>query len=113
MGASFLNPSDDTWWACDSGLIPCVITQVLDQAKDFWVLVQLISRIIYHSDEKVFYQLEISPRRTKKEAIMAVLVYFLLGISLVEAIATGTSALVLQDQNYRALQMAIDADIAT
>lgn len=111
MGAGYLIPPDDTWWACASGLTPCVKTQVLNQTRDFCILVQLVPQITYCPDDTIFYQSETLLRQGKREVITAVLLSALLGVGMARAIETRTLALVLQDQNYRALRMAIDADM--
>ena len=46
-------PPQDGWWACSTGLTPCFHGQILNQTKSFCVLVQLLPKIIYHSDEQV------------------------------------------------------------
>lgn len=60
-------------------------------------LVQLVPRITYYPEEEIF----LLARTTRTT------------LGLAGAIGTGTSVLVLQDQNYRALRVAIDVDIAT
>lgn len=58
MGASFMIPPDDIWWACAPGLTPYVNVQVLDQTKDSYILVQLVPRIVYYPDNTIFYPLK-------------------------------------------------------
>lgn len=114
-GAGFLILPDDTWWVHASGLSPCVHVQVLNQTKDVRILVYSASppRVIYYPDDKNVYQLETSLRRGKREAIAALLACTLLGVGVSRATGAGTSALIPQDQNYRALRVATDADITT
>ena len=44
-----LIPDSDKWWACSTGLTPCVAISVFDGTKDYCVLVQLLPRVFYHS----------------------------------------------------------------
>ena len=44
-----LVPSPVGWWACKSGLTPCVTTKVFDPSHDFCVMIQLLPRAYYHS----------------------------------------------------------------
>lgn len=82
MGAGYLIPPDDTWWACASGLTPCVKTQVLNQTRDFCILVQLVPQITYCPDDTIFYQSETLLRQGKREVITAVLLSALLGVGM-------------------------------
>ena len=63
-----------------------------------------------YSGEDVFKQLAPPTNWVKRVAISTVLLGSLLGTGLAEATSVGASALTLQDKNYKALQMATDAD---
>lgn len=47
-------PAQEGWWACSTGLTPCVHGQVLNKTKGFCVLVQLLPKILYHSEEEIY-----------------------------------------------------------
>lgn len=38
----YLVPSPVGWWACNTGLIPCLSTNVFDPSRDFCVMIQLL-----------------------------------------------------------------------
>jgi hypothetical protein len=44
----YLFPGLDKWWACSTGLTPCVSTSVFNNTKDYCVLIQLVPRVLYH-----------------------------------------------------------------
>ncbi|CAD7673704.1 unnamed protein product [Nyctereutes procyonoides] len=85
----------DSWWACSKGLTPCAHGQVINRTGGFCVLVQLLPRIIYHSDE---------------QPISAVTIATLLGIGLAGA-GTRIASLATQASHYSSLRAAIDVDI--
>ena len=45
----YLVPSPVGWWACNTGLTPCISTSVFDPSHDFCVMVQLLSPVYYNS----------------------------------------------------------------
>lgn len=109
-GNYYLVPPDGTYWACSTGLTPCVSAAVLNLTQDYCVLVQLWPRIHYHSDETVLQYYEGSPRKFKREPLSLTLA-MLLGIGGVTAgIATGTTALVRTDK-YMFLPQATHEDL--
>ncbi|XP_015421279.1 PREDICTED: retrovirus-related Env polyprotein from Fv-4 locus [Myotis davidii] len=109
--AAYLLPPENAWWACSSGLAPCIHSLVLNSQKEgFCILVQLIPKLIYHSGEEVLNRIDAINSRSKREPITALTVAALLGLGLVGA-RTGISSLVIQDKNYGALRAAIDLDI--
>nr|AAC80265.1 envelope protein [Gibbon ape leukemia virus] len=110
----YLLPSNHSWWACSTGLTPCLSTSVFNQSKDFCVQVQLIPRIYYHSEETLLQAYDKSPPRFKREPASLTLAVFL-GLGIAAGIGTGSTALIkgpidLQ-QGLTSLQIAIDADL--
>ena len=102
-------PPQDNWWACSTGLAPCVHRQVLNNSKDFCVLVLLVPRLFYHSNNKILPKLEAS-HRSKREPVSALTLTALLGLGAARA-GTGISSLIMQNQHYSSLRAAIDLDI--
>ena len=99
----------ENWWACSTGLAPCIRGQVLKDSKDFCVLVLLVSRLFYHSNDEFLQRLGDS-HRVKREPVTALTLTVLLGLGAAGA-ATGISSLVLQNQHSSSLRAAIDLDI--
>lgn len=107
---SYLVPPNGTYWACNTGLTPCVSTQVLNLTQDYCVLVQLWPRMSYHSDEDVLQYYEGSLGRFRREPVSLTLA-MMLGIGGITAgIATGTAALIRTDQ-YLLLHQAMNEDL--
>jgi hypothetical protein len=98
------------WKAYTSGLIPCIYCLVVNTTEDFCVLVQFVPRMTYYSVEYVIIQLAPSKNWVRRLAIATVLVGSFLGIGLTGAASVRTSALILQDKNYKALKIAVDAE---
>lgn len=95
-GTGYLIPPDDAWWACTTGVTPCVPTQVLINTQGFCVLVQLVPKIAYYPEKEILHRLE-PLWRAKREVFTAVLMSSLPGLGLAGDIGTKTSALVFQD----------------
>lgn len=108
--SGFLLPPVDGWWACSSGVTPCVNLQVLSDTGDFCVLVQLVPRLIYHPYEELLSHWDKDSVRTKREVGVSLSILLGLGLHAAGA-AAGTSALAVQHQAYHELSNAIDADL--
>lgn len=65
----YLVPGYNRWWACNTGLTPCVSTTVFNQSKDFCVMVQLVPRVYYHPEEVVIDEYDYRPTRSKREPV--------------------------------------------
>lgn len=100
-----------TWWACTSGLTTCLHSSVLNQTDDFCVLVQLLPHLYYRTDLEMEAKFSNWVRPKRAIGTTPVVLTTLLGIRTATATGLGVSALILQDQNYRSLQWAIDVDI--
>lgn len=73
-------------------------------------MIWLVPRLIYHTEEKLLYKLEItSPKHMKREPVTALTLSILLGSSLA-GLGTGTASLIMQTQHYSSLHAAIDID---
>lgn len=104
-------PPQDGWWTCSTGLSPCFPAQVLNQTKGFCVLVQLLPKIIYHSDKQVLQWFEAGThRRDKRGTISAIPITTLLGTGLAGA-GTGIASLAIQNSRSHSLRAAIGLDI--
>lgn len=104
-----LVPPQENWWACSTGLAPCIHGQVLNDSKDFCVLVLLVPRLFYHSNDELLQQLGDS-HWPKREPVTALTLTVLLGLGTAEA-GTGISSFLLQNQHYSSLRAAIDLGI--
>ncbi|CAD7691408.1 unnamed protein product [Nyctereutes procyonoides] len=86
----------DGWWACSTGLTSGFHGQILNQTKSFCVRVQLLPKIIYHSDEQVLHWFNAGThRRDRREPISAITIATMLGIGLAGA---GTAAINLDTE---------------
>lgn len=109
-GNCYLPAPNGTYWACNTGLTPCVHAGFFDQTRDYCILVQVWPRITYHSDESVFQFFESPLRRTRREPVSLTLAV-LLGLGGITAgIATGTTAVIRTDQ-YMYLHQAMNEDL--
>lgn len=107
----YVIPPQDAWWACASGITPCIHPGALNRSADYCVMVHLIPRLIYHPYEDLMSYWEGGLRRTKREPVSLTLA-LMLGLGLGTAgVATGASALISQQPHYQYLREAIDIDI--
>nr|BAN63360.1 envelope glycoprotein [Koala retrovirus] len=110
----YLLPSNHGWWACSSGLTPCLSTSVFNQSNDFCIQIQLVPRIYYHPDGTLLQAYESPHPRNKREPVSLTLAV-LLGLGVAAGIGTGSTALIkgpidLQ-QGLTSLQIAMDTDL--
>ena len=105
---SFLEAPNNGFWACNTGLTPCLSLLIFNTSSEFCVLVQLWPRISYHSDDNVASFLSPSPR-IRREPFTTLAILIGLG-GLAAGIGTGTTAL-LQTQHLTALQVAMTTDL--
>ena len=105
-----LVPPQENCWAYSMGLAPCIHRQVLNDSKDFCVLVLLVPQLFYHSNDKLLLKLEKASPWSKREPVSALTLTVLLGLGAAGA-GTGISSLIVQNQHYSSLRAAIDLDI--
>lgn len=55
---TYLVPPNNAWWACSFGLTHCLHARILKQNGGFCVMVQLLPRIFYHTNEQFLSLLE-------------------------------------------------------
>lgn len=110
-GAYYLAAPNGTYWACSTGLTPCVSTAVMNMSRDYCVLVQLWPRITYHTSEYFVSQFEErSQLRIRREPVTLTLA-LILGVGGIAAgIGTGAKAL-SETTQYHQLQTAMQSDI--
>uniref|UniRef100_A0A8I5QZM8 Uncharacterized protein n=1 Tax=Papio anubis TaxID=9555 RepID=A0A8I5QZM8_PAPAN len=71
----YLVPSEADWWACNTGLTPCVSTAVFSSGTHYCVLVQVVPRVYYHSGDSFDLRYEQKTHtRPKREKVSAKLV---------------------------------------
>lgn len=106
----YLVPGPNRWWACSTGLTPCVSTSVFWPTIDFCVLIQLIPRIYYHAVDNFEDEFDLIPKRYKREPVSLSLA-ILLGAGIAAEIGTGAAALATGQQGLNALSTAINEDL--
>lgn len=111
-GKYYLVPLNDNYWACSTGLTPCVSSSILNVTSDFCVLVELWPKIGYHDPEYIYHHFEQRPRM-KREPVSLTLAILLGGLTaggITAGIGTGATALAATQQ-FRHLQKAMHTDI--
>ncbi|NXN07401.1 ENV1 protein, partial [Indicator maculatus] len=105
-------PSASAVWICHKlGVIPCVSLEHFDASTDFCVQVLIVPRVLYHSEEEMYYHWgEDNSRLQKREVLTAVTIATLLGLG-VAGTATGVTSLATQQRGLSQLQAVIDEDL--
>lgn len=107
IGSYYLEAPNGTYWACNTGLTPCIFALSLDVSHEYCILVQLWPQIKYYSGEILVSQAQ---RRVLREPV-SMTIALMLGIGgLVAGIGTGTAALVQNNQLLQ-LQIAMNTDL--
>lgn len=99
----YLFPGLDKWWACSTGLTPCVSTLVFDNTKDYCVLIQLVPRVFYHPTNSFVDEFVGRLTRYWKEPVTLTLAV-ILGIGVTAGVGTGTTALIGQLHYFQELR---------
>ena len=105
---TYLVPSPVGWWACKSGLTPCVTTKVFDPSHDFCVMIQLLPRVYYHP-ASCLEEMYMSTR-FKREPITLTLATFM-SIGMAVGVGTGVSALIEGRQGIQSLRDAVNEEL--
>nr|UTQ11735.1 envelope [Feline leukemia virus] len=111
-GAHYLAAPNGTYWACNTGLTPCISMAVLNWTSDFCVLIELWPRVTYHQPEYVYTHFA-KAVRFRREPISLTVALMLGGLTvggIAAGVGTGTKAL-LETAQFRQLQMAMHTDI--
>ena len=74
----YLVPPNDTWWAWNTRLTPCVSATVMNLTKDFCVLTQVMPQILYHLEDDLLETLK--GRHRQKREPMSLTLAVLLGL---------------------------------
>ena len=103
------------WWLCSkTGLTPALSTTVFDKSNEFCIIVAVLPRVLYHSQETLLSywerESEWTPHRARREPITALTIGALFSLGLAGA-GTGVAALVTRDQGLTSLRLAIDEDL--
>nr|AAA43050.1 glycoprotein gp70 [Feline leukemia virus] len=108
----YLAAPNGTYWACNTGLTPCISMAVLNLTSDFCVLIELWPRVTYHQPEYVYTHFA-KAGRFRREPISLTVALMLGGLTvggIAAGVGTGTKAL-LETAQFRQLQMAMHTDI--
>ncbi|XP_027241441.2 MLV-related proviral Env polyprotein-like [Cricetulus griseus] len=97
------------WWACGTGLTPCLHTSLFNSTRDFCILVQLVPRVIYHDDSSFIDEFDHRTRYKREPVTLPLAV--LLGLGVAAGVGTGVAALVQQPSYYNEPRAAVDADL--
>ena len=94
-----------TYWA--NPMFKC---EGFNQSQEFCVLVAVMPKILYHSEEVMYLHWDREMLRQKREPISAITMATLFSLGLAGA-GTGIASLSLQDQGFSSLRATIDEDI--
>ncbi|XP_032750976.1 MLV-related proviral Env polyprotein-like [Rattus rattus] len=111
-GSYYLAAPTGTYWACNTGLTPCISAAILRRSSDYYVLVEIWPKVTYHGPKYIYSHFE-GLTRFRRETITMTLALLLGGITLggmAAGIGTGTTALI-ETGHFRQLQAAMNADL--
>lgn len=111
-GSYYLAAPTGTYWACNTGLTPCVSANVLNETSDYCVLIELWPKVTYHIPDFIYNHFERQTRFTR-EPVSLTLALLLGGLTvggITAGVGTGATALVATHQ-FKQLQMAMHTDI--
>nr|P06752.1 RecName: Full=Envelope glycoprotein; AltName: Full=Env polyprotein; Contains: RecName: Full=Surface protein; Short=SU; AltName: Full=Glycoprotein 70; Short=gp70; Contains: RecName: Full=Transmembrane protein; Short=TM; AltName: Full=Envelope protein p15E; Contains: RecName: Full=R-peptide; AltName: Full=p2E; Flags: Precursor [Feline leukemia virus strain C/Sarma]AAA43049.1 envelope protein precursor [Feline leukemia virus] len=111
-GTHYLAAPNGTYWACNTGLTPCISMAVLNWTSDFCVLIELWPRVTYHQPEYIYTHFD-KAVRFRREPISLTVALMLGGLTvggIAAGVGTGTKAL-LETAQFRQLQIAMHTDI--
>uniref|UniRef100_A0A7N9CAW0 Envelope polyprotein n=1 Tax=Macaca fascicularis TaxID=9541 RepID=A0A7N9CAW0_MACFA len=107
----YLVPSETDWWACNTGLTPCISTAVFSSGTHYCVLVQVVPRVYYHSGDSFDLRYEQKTHtRPKREPISLTLAVNVRNW-VAAGVGTRTAALVHGNHHLQQLRVAIDEDL--
>lgn len=106
----YLASDAGTWWACDTGLTPCVSTAIFNNSHHFCVMVRLFPRVLYHGADSFEDRAEGQVTRFRREPLSLTLAV-LLGARTAVGIGVRTTALIQGTSQLQQLQAAIDQDL--
>lgn len=110
-GNYYLTPPNGTYWACSTGLTPCVAVQILNLTSDYCVLIELWPKVTYLDPEYVYSYFE-GRTKFKREPVSLTLALLMGGLTvggIAAGVGTGASALAATQQ-FRQLQMAMHVE---
>lgn len=105
----YLLPTPGSWWACNTGLTPCISTSVFQQTH-YCVMIRLYPRVLYHDDQTFEDQVIGIGRRFRREPITITLAV-LLGAGVAAGVGTGAAALIRETEQIDQLDTAIRQDL--
>lgn len=106
----YLAPSSGLWWACDTGLTPCISTGIFNASAHFCVMVQLYPRILCHSSDSFEDHFRPLVTRYKREPI-SISLASLMGLGVAAGVGMGVGSMVHTSSQIAHLQAAIDQDL--
>ena len=93
----YLVPYTVGWWACNTGLTPCVSTSVFYPPHDFCVMVQLLPRVYYYPASLL--KDEYISKRLKRDPVSITLA-MLMGVGLTAGVGMDIVALIEGRQEF-------------
>lgn len=103
----FLVAPTGTWFACTTGLTPCINPHTRDFG--LCILTHVIPQVYFYSGEGGHEHFGIQAEKQKRAPI---LIPLLIGLGIAGSATIGTTALVTGDQNFKALSQQIDQDLS-
>ena len=107
----YLVPSGTDWWACNTGLTPCVSTAAFNRSTDYCMLVQVVPRVYYHSGNSFDLRYEQKAYSRPKRKPVSLTLAVMLGVGVAAGVGTGTAALVRGSYHLQQLRAAMDEDL--